>query len=619
MPFEDLNQNFFSRERVRNRMLKRAAEFWGFAESEMDDFDPIVLLLIEACAVEVEKVAAEVGKSQNRMLERLAELLHPSSAEIKPSYGIIQARASEPASILPKDAQFLYKPPASERTRDNTNGDFYFSPANAINIFDGEIKFLASSKELFQISDGIQKTSVASSIKRNASLLHKAWIGIELHDEIENLDGISFYFHWINQPESKNWYSYIPYSKWFLDGTPVHLKQGISYANENAKNDWQGVLPYDEMATIEQEILDLLHPSYLTITTKDSFANLKAGKKRYPPEFESLFEKNDLKKLKDDLIWLEIQFPSVIPQEALDNLRCSINAVPVINRKLNKLTYRLNQTINIVPLETDGSFLSIKEIINYNGQPISLVPFANPGDLHADSFTIRYGINRFDERNSREILVNLTELIKDESAHFSALGEDFLSQNIRELNQMLARIEGKLKLQNKNQSPFPFLIIKPVREGETVAIEFWSCNGEAANKIPVGTRLSPHRHSSVQSNSIFFISSTYGGHDKYDDSQKIDQYKNSLLTHNRIVTLSDLQIFLNAELGKTAASIECKRSYVKSEKPSEGFIQCLQVIVTPEPESLSREEWDQKLEEIRLKIEKRSTNNIPFYLKLSTK
>src|SRR6202035_2003437 len=96
MPSEDLNQKYFTRERVRNRMLKRASEIWGFSESEMDDFDPLVNLLMEACSVEFEKIAGEIGKTQNRMLERLARLLYPGMIDVKTSYGVGQVRSSEP-------------------------------------------------------------------------------------------------------------------------------------------------------------------------------------------------------------------------------------------------------------------------------------------------------------------------------------------------------------------------------------------------------------------------------------------------------------------------------------------------------------------------------------------
>ena len=248
-----------------------------------------------------------------------------------------------------------------------------------------------------------------------------------------------------------------------------------------------------------------------------------------------------------------------------------MNAFPVINRKLNKFTYKLVPRLNIVPLETEETFLAIKEITNSQGSTVKLIPFANPAGLPSETYTLRYGINRFDERDS-ETLINLTELLREESSYFSSLGEDFLIQHIRELNQVLARIEDKVKMQLKNQSPYPYLAIKPKPEGENIQVEFWSCHGEQANKIPMGSRLLPYKSSHVATNSIFLITPTFGGKDKFNDSEKIDQYKKSLLTHDRIVTMEDLRSFMQTELDKTRGPLLIKRPLKQAgRRPGVGF------------------------------------------------
>jgi hypothetical protein len=372
------------------------------------------------------------------------------------------------------------------------------------------------------------------------------------------------------------------------------------------------------MRKIETQINELYHRHYVTINASAGADLLKIKRRPCPKAFEQIFDKTAIQGLKDSLVWIEIRFPAVIPAEALDTIFISMNAVPVINRKLNKFSYKLAQNLNIVPLETDGTFLSMKEITNSLGQPVKLIPFANPSGLKAETYTLRYGVNRFDERNAYETLVNLTELIREESSFFSSLGEDFLIQHIRELNQVLARIEDRVKMRNKNQSSYPYLAVKPGREAGNIGVEFWSCNGEAANRIPIGSRLSSYRSSNILTNSLFFISSTYGGRDKFNDAEKIDLYKKSVLTHSRIVTLEDLSVFMQTELGNTARSIGYKKIYIKSRNPREGFVRCMQILITPAPGGLELHEWEQRLRDIQLKLEKQSVNNIPYQLNLAT-
>jgi hypothetical protein len=617
MATDELNQKYFTRERVRNRMLQRASEIWGFPESEMDDFDPLVNLLMEACSVEFEKVATEIGKTQNRMMERLAHLLYPGMIDVNPAYGIVQVRASEPTGVLHPEEQFIYKPSGNDRKRDNVKTELFFSPVTHTKIFDGNISYIASARELFSVTDGIQKLLMSSALKKRVDCQHILWIGLDMHEEISSLDGISFFFNWMNQPESNSWYQYLPYTEWFLESNTLTRHPGLSINKEVLGPTDILQAQFDPMQKIDAQVTELYNRHFISLSAKQSFDDLKIKRVPYPKAFEQLFDKKGVQALKEPLVWVEIHFPALMPVEALDTVFVSINAFPVINRKLNNFNYKLVQQLNIVPLETEDSFLSVKEVTNSQGQPVKLAPFANPAGLMPETYTLRYGINRFDERNAYETLVNLTGLIREESSFFSSLGDDFLIHHIRELNQVLARIEDKVKLLNKNQSPYPYVAIKPKQVNGNIMVGFWSCNGDLANKIPLGSKLVPYRSSNVASDSVFFITSTYGGRDKYNDAEKIELYKRSLLSHNRIVTLEDLKLFMQTELGKLARTITYKKIYVVGDHPMEGFIRCMQIEITPEPGSLEPEEWVGRLRDITLTLEKQSVNNIPYRLNLA--
>lgn len=618
MSVEELSQRHFSRERVRNRMLKRAAEIWGYPESEIDDFDPLITLLIEAMSVEFEKIAGDIGKTQNRMLERLAELLYPGAIDVRPAHGIVQLRSSEPAAILYQEAQFIYKTPANDRKRDEQSVDMYFSPAQPVRIFDGAVKYIASARELHQIEEGVQKLVIASSNVKIPESHHSLWLGLDLSDEITSFEGLSFFFNWVNKEEMNTWFQYLPYSTWLAGANTLVHRAGFpkvdpSYTSTNIDKE------FDAMQKLEDEVAAFYERNYITINSRETFDQLKFARRLYPPSFERIFDIKDLQELKEPVYWLEVRFPSIISDEALDSVVCCMNALPVLNRKLNKFAYKLVQRLNIVPLETEGIFLSIKEIINSQGLPVKLVPFGNIGTHQVETYTLRYGVNRFDERNSHETLTNLTELLKEESSFFSSLGEDFLVQNIRELNQILARLEDKIKLNEKKQSPYPYLIIRPVREGANVIVEYWNCNGDTANKIPTGSSLTPYRSSIIKTDSLFFITSTHGGRARFNDAEKIDQYKKSLLTHNRIVTLEDLRATVKAELGSSAKSIECKKTYMKGIGTMDGFMRCMQVKIVPADNCADITEWEQRLRDLQLKLESQSANNIPYQIRLEGK
>ena len=227
MVAEELSQRFFSRDRVRNRMLKRAAEVWGFAESEIEDFDPLVSLLIESCSVEFEKIAGEIGQSQNRMLERIAQLLYPGTITVHPAYGILQAMSSESVAYLHKEAQFIYRQSGNDRKSENANLELFFSPSHKTKIVDGAIRYIASSREMFGLREGNQKLPVASATRKQIEFQNSVFLGLELNEDVHSLDGISFFFNWINQQDSRDWLQNLAYTEWTIDGTRLNYKIGF--------------------------------------------------------------------------------------------------------------------------------------------------------------------------------------------------------------------------------------------------------------------------------------------------------------------------------------------------------------------------------------------------------
>ena len=550
------------------------------------------------------------------MLERLAQLLYPGMMTIKPAYGIVQARSSEASSVLYPESQFVLKSMANDRKREIQSAELFFTPCSPTKIVNGAIRYVATKRELFQIENGIQKLSLATASKRSVDHRNKIWLGIELNDEVVDFDGISFFFNWINLNESEKWFDYLPYAHCSIDGVVIRHRPGFIATGDALEPSEKLDKEFDALKKIEQDIIDMISRHYITLTARESIDQLKLTRRKYPKTFEFFFEKNDLQKLNENLFWFEIEFPSIIPDEALDTIFCSINAVPMLNRKLNRLTYKLIQSLNIVPMETNGNFLSMREITNSQGQKIKLLPFANSGNLQPETYTLRYGVNRFDDRDANETLVNLTELIKEESSYFTSLGEDFLIQNIRELNQILARLEDKIKSRQQGQSPYPYLIIRPQAEGSNIMIEYWSSNGAMANKISIGSKLAPYQHANVINDSVFFITATNGGRDRFSDSEKIGQYKKSLLSHGRIVTLEDLKAFVSAELGNSARSVDYKKTFSKSNKEKEGFMRQMEILVEPEPGYFDKYEWEQRLKELHLALENQTTGNIPFLVSL---
>jgi len=130
----------------------------------------------------------------------------------------------------------------------------------------------------------------------------------------------------------------------------------------------------------------------------------------------------------------------------LENLTCSLNCFPVINRRQNEFTGSTRDIINIIPLHTEDVFFDLKRVTNSNGEAYKISHFKGQDDLSKGSALLRQeGVGRFDARSAMEYLEYLLELMKEESAAFNVIGSDMISSNLRELNQVIARLEKKIE------------------------------------------------------------------------------------------------------------------------------------------------------------------------------
>jgi hypothetical protein len=94
---------------------------------------------------------------------------------------------------------------------------------------------------------------------------------------------------------------------------------------------------------------------------------------------------------------------------------------------------------------------------------------------------------RFDQRSAKDYLYYMIELLRDESAVFSGIGREFVSSQVKDLNQNIALLEQKVKLSGaQGVRAKAYLIITPFAPGDNVYINYYSTNGELANKLRVG-------------------------------------------------------------------------------------------------------------------------------------
>jgi hypothetical protein len=604
-----------STENIRSRMIKNAARIWGVEGDDIEStFDPMVTMLIEACAFELYKVNNEISNSQSRILERLAQVLSPDTfTGAQPAYAIAHARSVEPEGKLNREIQLYAQQKITTTEQKEVVKDIYFSPVSKINIFDTAVKYMAVGRSVYEFKTPSSKLLLTEDRSGAALPASHVWLGIDVNNKLSSLNNFVFYFDWKNDPEKENHLNLLPLTKWFYQNEDVVSINGIN------QSEVSGVTP---KSITEQYDISLRHEKFVNNLYKRNFYTLQSNlplntsivSGNFPEELQQAFSQQTLDKLEGKCIWLKLVFPGAMPPNALNDVYISMNSFPVVNRKVNSITYQLRNNLNIVPLKTDEIFYDIISIQNAEGNYFKANPLESGFKNQAGFYTLRYGgVERFDSRAASEFLQSTIDLLRDESAAFSSLGNEFINTYISQINQAIAMIENRLDTKGEKQKPSHFVIINPIKQNENIFLKFWSTSGLDGNAVKAGTKLTLASGGMVSSASLVLLTSSAGGKKALNEDEKIAALKRSILTHDRIVTQQDIETFCYHELTGMISSVQIKRGWQQSNMPKQGMIRIVEVHITPHPsQRLTEGEWTGLAKELQLKIENASNGLIPI-------
>jgi hypothetical protein len=278
------------------------------------------------------------------------------------------------------------------------------------------------------------------------------------------------------------------------------------------------------------------------------------------------------------LFWICIEFPENVHNIVLEDIIVNTNCFPVVNRHLYDINFRIKEFVNIIPLLSEETFLDIYTIADQRGR---LLHLRNNNDEEDDfSILLRYGgVGRFDNREAAETVDKLIHLLREETAAFSILGNDFLQNEMTSLQQTINKLEQQITNKQLLKGSTPYLVInnKQTDTRQTVYVKFWSSNGASANLIKAATPLSVYSSSQFESGSTKLITNTQGGRNKLNDTEKVLAYKSALLSKQKLVTNEDIAAFCRLRLAMTNANIEIKKGFSVLAGQEHGLVRTLDI------------------------------------------
>jgi hypothetical protein len=599
-----------SKELIKNRMYRHALKFWGIKNTE--DLDPAVKLIMEALALELSTLGNEVKDTQVRILEKVANMMAPDSlTSPNPAHAILHATPAEPVEILGKTTSFYS--PVKINTENNlqpeVNVDVHFTPVDAVKLLHVKIEKFISAGAMYAYGPSFNKLFLGRS---NTRLIENntVWVGLKIHPGVDSINGLGFCFDWKNleYKMAQRILPLLPMCKWYINNEEISTTPGLKYVLPNEK--FHNIFDdYDLLALREKDIKDLYDKRFISVD-HDEDLDLKELETLYPKEFVSMFNPSELQKLNEKLLWIKIVFPAAIANDYLSELSIYPNAFPVMNRKITDLKYRLKGGSNIIPLRTEmmNQFLSVRSLTD-DLHDYRSVPYRKKDEEETGTYTLRSGgVERFDSRNAREMISYLMELLRSESATFSAYGYDFIASTLKELHQKIALMEQKTKGYINNHAEIPnYLIVKPFEGEEMMYVQFWTTLAEMANNLRSGARLQQAKGVKVIPDSIFLVTTTIGGKNRLKPEEKLNAFRYGLMTRNRIVTKEDIRSFCFYELGDMIAAVEVEKGFEMSLHSKQAFHRTIDVIITPSSANGSDERaWDLTAQQLHAKLQSRS-------------
>lgn len=556
--------------KIYNRLIKSATNLLEWQNSDIRVLDPLVALFFGACTDEFERLYQDINSYQSRILERLSSLLLPDvNKNPVPSHAVIFAQPDSGKEPINEELRFYIKKnnPGAVSNFDS-QVDVFFSPIGESQILDVELSYAISGKRVFKIENNLMREAVADLPFQNP-FRTSIWLGLKPGPDLESLSGLQLFFDWPSLKSNYRYSDYLSSARFTHNGKPVEVKLGLSDVSGHQEDLTKELLfepSYDPLHFTSSFYND----KFVTLLDKEGRIRLDEGQP-LPDEFQN--ELGLAQKFgKDKLIWIKIEFDATAPDEMIHELLAIPNAFPVVNRKLNEFTYRLQNNLNLVPIEPeDDFFLGIESIASGNGSLLRSSR-SGTGNLEDGTYLLRRGgIERFDSRDARTMLNHLIDLLRQENSAFKMMGYDAIGQMLQEIEQLINALDLNVNKNETRKDDSTYLFVKPTVPNDNLFVSYWSTNGTFANQLKVGTQLFVYSGTGIKQNTATLCSNTIGGKNPLQSNEALDVFKNALLTRDRIVSRSDIRHFCKSAFGDLLKEVNLVESFRPSRSANKGF------------------------------------------------
>ena len=618
----NLDQNIYSKETIKARMLQNATKLWGV--KSVQSLDPFVKLLIDAFSTEVFKANNEIQNVNSRLLERLAKMLTPTKyTHPAPAHAIAFYRPEDPVETLMNYDEFFFKKSINSyiKSQSDKQIDVAFTPVENIKVMNAQVSTMIVGNTCYTFDESLNRTPICR-VSNRIEDYRRITIGIDVsHYTGGKLpDTFSLYCANLAFEHIDYVYRLLPHVKVTSNGKPLQINPGRKYEDQNTYSGFEEVFREQSIRyKITEDIKKIYDHKFIEVEGINDELILEKG--IFPFELQHLRDSTpQVEQLIRDhrFVWLTFEFPPQFTEQILDNFSFALNAFPIYNRAWKKTEYVLDIMGNNIPLETgEGEyFLYVQEVIDGHGKKYDEIPFTPNDSLSKGLYTVRKGgMERFSKRNAVDLMIHVLELTRDEVAAFSVFNRDKVKDVLSEMSD---KMKGMIKkVENADKSlveDVNYVIIEPIDNMVHCYASFWVTHCTLANNVRPSTVL----NSQEKTKKITLLTETSGGDLEQKGANSIQAYRYALMTRDKIVSVEDIKAYCQMTMKDDLKSIKVTRGTIISDKPKEGFVKTVDVNIIPQSYAFyGKSYWDNLASVLANNIKMRAIDGVIYRVKIT--
>jgi hypothetical protein len=596
---------------ARRHLDIRASDEWGY---DVMEADPVVQLLIGACAAEAKSIYDSIQETEDRLHRRLLRYLLPEAFLFpQPAYGI--ARAQPTVSACQLSASQEFKTLVNDQV-------FSFCPLFETTLLGGQVRFIGLDSRVIESRPGSPYRS-----DTGPETVSRVLLGIETKQVLASLENVALYFDWRGAlTERQAFLQALSNGHWTCNGKELRQETGL----------YAGPGPLAEQFQTESRLVRHVAAQYrlqfhvitqsdLAPALKDSVPTVLTQWLGAPPPMDPANPSGQ----GSHFTWIRVDLPAALQLTDVErNLVADINHFPVANRRLlrkaDQGTY-FSKSLGFEATVLDpaeGHFCGIQSVIDLEtGEEIPPVVFSKLIGEERDrpGYSLRYGgAGRYDNLNAWERLSYILGLLRQEHKDREVIESLGLKLTLEEVHEVLGKrmLKGLSQNAGQERTPPAYLFFRLGRSPKLDAeVRYWITNGDEANRIPAGALLYAEPPiPGIDPASPRFVTETTGGKTTVSETEQTQLLQDSLFRRERIVTAHDIKSLCRKMLGDHLLEVTIQPFFQPDGESRGGIRRAIEVNVkVDEAGDVHLHQIGQEIETI---LQENSIGTVPYRVRL---